>query len=690
MERERSFLKLTGVALGAIGVAGTATSDTSTTHRGWSTFQYDTGNTGYSPVGNDPGSGTWIDWSAQLSERRLHAPTVVDGTAYVVDTEGLLTAFDTDARKTRWTVELGGQEYAPTVVDDTIYVTGSDVFALSATDGSERWRFELDVAESSPVTATDETLFFKTSDVNGQGTCWALDAKTGEERWHLGVPSGKEGRTPSAENVPPAVVDGVAYFADKETVYAIDAESGTPRWQADADGFIDHAPTVADGTVYICGESVYALSAADGSTAWTATVGDSARLTQSPAIADESLVVADGSRARVWALAPDDGTLQWTFDDGEGTAGTPTIAGAVYVPLSGDGDGLIALDSTTGEERWRAPIRNLGNSWLPSAVDDAIYITDREGFLYALTEPDWLKWRVETTGSLAVGQHVCVSDGDLQAFDPETGSKQWTAAAGTSPTVGDWLYVTDGSAVVTYTPDGSERWRAECDGDVLTDPVVTSERVFVGGDGWVSSFDAKTGEHCWTYRGDCDGLGTIDALAVHEEWAFAVVDGRVVAIDTCGEMWSAGTDGCGVAVDDAVYVGTESNEVVAYDFDGSEAWRVELDHGESVSSLVAEEGVYAVTTKPTSMGTDSRDWLVSIDSGDIAWSFQPKFLPFGTLCDPVVADGTVYVGASDRRVYALSATEGSELRRFETGGEVTSVAVGNRVYASSDAVYAFR
>ncbi|WP_255767028.1 hypothetical protein [Haladaptatus halobius] len=45
---------------------------------------------------------------------------------------------------------------------------------------------------------------------------------------------------------------------------------------------------------------------------------------------------------------------------------------------------------------------------------------------------------------------------------------------------------------------------------------------------------------------------------------------------------------------------------------------------------------------------------------------------------------------SDRRVYALSTDDGTELRRFETGGEVESVAVGQRVYASSDAVYAFR
>ncbi|WP_227355345.1 outer membrane protein assembly factor BamB family protein [Haladaptatus salinisoli] len=691
-ETRRTFLKLTGIAIGATGVTGTATSDASDPpHRNWSTFQHDAGNTGYSPVGGDSGSDTWVDWSVQLSDRRLYAPVVADGTVYVSDASGVLTAFDAETRETRWTAELRGQEYAPTVVGDTVYVSGADVFALSTADGSERWRFEVDGAETSPITVADGTLFFKTSDVNGQGTCWAVDAETGDERWHVGVPSGKEGSTPSAENVPPAVADGVAYFADNETVYALDARNGTPQWRADADGFIEHGPTVADGTVYVCGESVFALSASDGRTKWNAAVGESPNLTRSPAVTDESVVVADGRRARVWALAREDGTTRWTFDGGAGTAGTPTIAEAVYVPISGDDDGVVALDPATGDRRWRVPIRDLGGSWLPSAVGDALYVTDREGFLYALADPDWLDWRAEATGSLAVGENVYASDGTLVALEARTGAERWTVDGGASQTVGNGAVVgTDESAVVAYEPDGTERWRAECDEDVTTDPVVEGGRVFVGGDGWVSAFNLNTGGRFWTYRGNCDGLGTVDDLAAHGGRAFAVVDSRVVALGSHGAMWSAGGDVRTVAVDDGVYVGTAKNEVVAYDFGGNERWRAALDRGETVSSLVADGGVYAVTTSATSTGTGRREWLVSLDDGEVTWTFHPKFLPFGTLCAPVVADGTVYVGASDRRVYALSADDGTERRRFETGGEVESVAVGRRVYASSDAVYAFR
>ncbi len=169
------------------------------------------------------------------------------------------------------------------------------------------------------------------------------------------------------------------------------------------------------------------------------------------------------------------------------------------------------------------------------------------------------------------------------------------------------------------------------------------------------------------------------------------MDGRVVALDRDGQQWSAGDGVQVVAVDDAVYTGTTGNEVVAYDFDGTERWRVGLENGGTVTSLVTDDGLYVVTSDVTSTGTDSRDWLVSLDGGDVSWTFHPKFLPFGSLCEPAVADGTVYIGASDRRVYALSASDGRQQRRFETGGEVESVAVDDeRVYATSDAVYAFR
>ncbi len=694
-ETRRDFLKLTGVAIGATGFVGTAASDTEpTTHDSRSSFQNDAGNTGSTTNGTDPGPGAWVNWSEQMSDRGLYAPTVVDGVAYVSDASGEITAFDTDSRKPCWTTQIRGLDYAPTVVGDTVYVTGTDLVALSADDGSERWRFEIGVVESSPVTVADDTAFFKTSDVNGQGACWAVDRKTGTKQWTVGLPTGKDGETPSAENVPPAIVDGTAYFADKETVYALGVTDGKPQWKTSTDGIIDHAPTVTNDTVYVSGQKTFALSAEDGHTRWTTYLGDSTRLSQSPAVTDDTVIVTDGSRARIWALATVDGAVQWTVESLRGSAGTPSIAdGTTYVPITqGSGDGLIALDLSTGEQKWWVPLRNLHTSSLPPAIDDAIYATDSEGFLYSIADPEWLNWRVNGIGSMDVGENVYLQDGALRALDTKTGEKRWREGGDAPPVPANGVvYEVDWSAVVAYSPDGTQQWRSDCEGGVTTVPAVTDEHVVVGGDGWVTAFDAQTGGREWTTTGDCGGLGSVDEVSAHDETAFALVDGRVVALNRDGQQWSAGDGVQVVTVGDAVYAGTDTNEVVAYDFDGTELWRVTLENGGAVTNLVAENGLYAVTRDVTSTGTDSRDWLVALDGGEVSWTFHPKFLPFGSLCEPAVGDGTVYVGASDRRVYALSAADGTERRRFETGGEVEFVAVDDeQIYATNDGTYAFQ
>ncbi|GAA0245753.1 hypothetical protein GCM10009000_072010 [Halobacterium noricense] len=350
-------------------------------------------------------------------------------------------------------------------------------------------------------------------------------------------------------------------------------------------------------------------------------------------------------------------------------------------------------------------------------MGDDIYVTDREGFLYTIRDSAELDWRADRTGTLEVGENVYVSNNDLIALDAENSEIRWSADDRNEPNAeNELLYVTDDENVVAYTADGNERWRAECDGEIATEPVVTEETVFVGGNGWVGAFDAQDGGTRWTYDGDCGDLGSVERLTALENRAFVVADGRITALDSHGEQWSAGenasiltasgasgSDDSGDAGDSgsaggAVYAGIDGNEVIAYDFDGNEQWRATPENGDSVSHLVGGEtpadGVYAVTTAVTSTGTDRREWLAALSDGEERWAFHPKYLPFGSLCEPVVAGETVYVGASDRRVYALSATNGTELHRFETGDEVRSVGIDtngedDRVYAASDSVYAF-
>lgn len=290
--------------------------------------------------------------------------------------------------------------------------------------------------------------------------------------------------------------------------------------------------------------------------------------------------------------------------------------------------------------------------------------------------------------------YVADTSGILTAFDTETREIRWTAeprGQEYAPTIlGNTVYVTGTDVFALSTADGTERWRAKCDRAVTIGPVV---------EGGTCSSAATDGSARSTPR-LARNTGRIVAAATDLErsmLSLRTVAGRsqspmVKSWQSVppGAVWSVEDDIRTVAVDDSVYAGTDDNEIIAFDFRGNERCWVALDRGESVSSLVANDGVYAVTTSVMSTGTDRREWFVSLDDSEVTLTFYPKFLPFGTHCAPAVADGTVYVGAIDRRVYALSASDGTECRRFETGGEVKSVSVGEQVYASSDTVYAFR
>lgn len=55
---------------------------------------------------------------------------------------------------------------SPTVVDGAVYVGSGDmhVYALTASDGSEQWRFKTDGMVMSSPAAVDETIYIGSND----------------------------------------------------------------------------------------------------------------------------------------------------------------------------------------------------------------------------------------------------------------------------------------------------------------------------------------------------------------------------------------------------------------------------------------------------------------------------------------------------------------------------------------------
>ncbi len=153
-------------------------------------------------------------WSARPDRAIRGAPTVVDGAVYIGNASGAVLSFDLATGERRWTAETDARVETPlAVTGGTVYAADADgvVYALAAADGTERWVQPLEAAAAgAPVRAGDALLV---------GT---------------GRPGG---------------------------VVALDAESGTPRWEFSTDGAVDTPVLAFDGAVLVptLGKRLYAI-----------------------------------------------------------------------------------------------------------------------------------------------------------------------------------------------------------------------------------------------------------------------------------------------------------------------------------------------------------------------------------------------------------------------------------------------
>ncbi|WP_199243670.1 outer membrane protein assembly factor BamB family protein [Haloplanus rallus] len=315
-------------------------------------------------------------WRYRTGGKVFSSPAVVDGTVYVGSTDGSIYALPTDSGRPAWTFETDGEvRSSPAVVDGTVYVGSTDgaVYALSADDGSERWRFQAgDTVRSSPA-VVDGTVYVgsggDTSVSNPdrpEAGVYALSADDGTERWRV--------ETDGPVDAAPAVADGtvyVGYPGDYDDVLlALDAASGDERWRftADADdawGFA--SPAVADGTVFAAGTALYALDAASGQERWSADPGDRR---SSPAVADGAVYLADGDT--LYGFDAETGDRLWAYDGhSNDITSSPAVAdGTVYVTAADDFLIAVAGEPTTPTPT-ATPTRTATSTAAPAGGDSS-------------------------------------------------------------------------------------------------------------------------------------------------------------------------------------------------------------------------------------------------------------------------------------------------------------------------------
>jgi outer membrane protein assembly factor BamB len=253
-------------------------------------------------------------------------------------------------------------------------------------------------------------------------------------------------------------------------------------------------------------------------------------------------------------------------------------------------------------------------------------------------------------------------DGEVVAFDAETGKVRWRARLGpteSSPLVtGDLVVVGDwrGDVTALARRTGKVRWRYRADGRVKGAVAASGDRLFVGAyDGRLYSLDRRDGSLRW--RSDSQeglrGRGTFystPAVAYGRVY-LGSTDGKVYSFGaTSGDLiWSQGTGGyvySSPAVwQGRVYAGSYSGKIMAFDAaTGEVVWELEVDGPVSGAPTVMAGAVYAATLEGTTYALDAR-------TGRQVWTF-----PDGKFAPPVADRERVYL-VGHTRIHALRAKQ---------------------------------
>lgn len=340
-----------------------------------------------------------------------------------------------------------------------------------------------------------------------------------------GVPAWRFATCAPMGDTSPIVADGTVYVTTNGNpgTMAFEASTGEQVWTADAVGQ-SPAPLAANGSVYVAGQSLTALDTSDGSLKWTfdrleyvSSEGDhldrAGPIDTAPTIVDGTLYLC-GGRDMPWLFAIDatTGELDWRIRlPGHNLSSSPaTDSNAIYIV--DDQERLVSVDPMTGEIIWTK--NDFGQLSGKVAVDDnQLFVADRERGVHALTPAGDRIWLSESPGD---GVHVAVDSTQVyvtdrtrvSALDRASGKQVWTFNAGPGPQLGfpviadELLYVGRGGEFVELENGSKPR-------------------------GWVIALDSATGDEQWSFttRGIPAGeggpyAGTRGSLAIGEKTLF--------------------------------------------------------------------------------------------------------------------------------------------------------------------------
>jgi outer membrane protein assembly factor BamB len=529
-------------------------------------------------------------WEADLGDFSRSVAT--DGELVVAVPGNRIVGVDGMTGELRWETELPrvhGNRNSPVLVDDlVVYVHAHTGFVVDATTGDVVWQTDEEAVEGPKPAVTDELVIFVDNDrkstVGETDTALvrAFSLKDGEIAWETSLET--------SVSAPPVVVDEqVCVLGMDKTFYVFDTADGARLADTWIRGETSAEPAVTSSGVFIGHDrGITALSA--GELAELADVGrwpmrgyDNRNSRRSP----------DGSSPRT--------DLERTWSVSANDPAPPLVAdGVVIVAERG---GLLGINATTGEMRWRKSV-GPDQSFTSTAtvVGETVIVGTPEGAVLGIRVNDGrFLWEVDTDAEFvppitAVDGVVYGVDrgGDVYKIDPETGD--YSVIGSVNGRVSTMPAVSNGTVVVAHgglsaiSAEGRQLWTKNPARFPVLSPSIFDDLVVAAvNDGTVRAYNINTGTPEWTAR----LYDTTAGIAMLET---AVGSEAVFTIAAEGQETKPAVFG----------IDSASGEIL---------WRTELSNSPRTKPVLADGLLWVVTDGGGLLGldTDTGETSVSVD-----------------------------------------------------------------------------
>lgn len=346
-----------------------------------------------------------------------------------------------------------------------------------------------------------------------------------------------------------------------------------------------------------------------------------------------------GRSGQASGQGPSQGTIAWAAELGGSVDASPVIVGDhVYV---GNSDGkLVCLRRDSGALVWE--FRTEGPVLGAAEVGAGrVYTGSVDGSVYALDASSGvLVWRHRTerpvlTAPAFLGDRVVFgsTDGTIRAVDPATGRTLWLVAHGAPvsapPAVADGVLCFGderGGVFALQSSDGTEVWRGKLSGQVIGAPTVAGDVLLVPLMS-ASALGPPETEFLTAWRlSDGTKLWSAEKPSAESVMGSPVVVGKTVWALLVGGYVSTGVLN-GYSLADGKKVGEQKFGVLVAD----------------AALAVAGDTLYLA-------GENGLVYFLSAKSGAVVKSVALGGKVFSS---PAIADGRLYVGCQDGKLYCI-------------------------------------